>query len=166
MADRLYTGRGSGGVDDEGQLAEDLRALSDPARRARRVESTRQPAVEANAEANLDAAFSEGGDGEIRSLNDRIVDGLVNKQRQLKDLDPVADRDKYMAALTDQIKLMHKRAKDVDASGTGNVAAKNTYLQVASTLIDRLRRMQDEEVGGAASQPATQPVASQPTTMR
>lgn len=143
-----------------GQMEQDIIALSNKAKeQAARIAATRRPAMEANAAQGLKAAT---GDGKMPlSLSDQAADRLIGalRQKELKDLDPTANRGEYMLTLGEKIVEMEKKAKDVEKSGTGNVVAMNAYTQVANILKQRLRNMQTEDVGGVATQPAT----TQPT---
>ena len=76
----------------------------------------------------------------IRKKNTKHGDARLQK------LDPITDRDEYMKVLNDEVNRMYNAAKAVQASDTGNTKAYNTYMQVAAAYIDRLKRMQDEDV--------------------
>jgi hypothetical protein len=145
MVDSVNVGLGAQGLDESPQMQEDLLGILD---------RTRQPAMEANAQQNLRIAQGKA-EGEMKSLNDRAADTLLQHlhRKQLKDLNPETDREEYMKALGDHIKKMEAEAKNVDISGTGNISAKNTFLQVAQILKQRLHAMQSE-AAGITTQPA------------
>jgi hypothetical protein len=134
-----------------GQQSQDVSALSD---QAKRIESTRQAAMQANAAQNLKAAT--GGGGDIKALNDKVADAVM-QHRALKDLDPVTNRSEYMLRLGEEIVGMEKKAKEVEKSKTGNTRAMDTYAQVAAILRRRLHAMQSEDTG-AQPQPGTLPL--------
>ena len=139
-----FLGAGDSGVPADSQLRRDLEGLSD---RAKRVEQTRRPAAVANAAQNLRAAT--GGGGQIQSLDDQAADQVLThlRTKENKTVDPAADPAGYMDELLKRIKEMEKQANDVKISGTGNVAASNTYMQVAQILRKRLRTLQSQNAG-------------------
>ena len=115
------------------------------------VAATRQAAVQANAQQGLQAAT--GGGGQVPpSLNDQIAHHLLHV-KTLQDLDPVANREEYMNKVSEMIEEMEKKAKGVEKSKTGNVAAAQTYQQVAQILKQRLRKMQNEDAGTPSQNP-------------
>jgi DNA-binding protein H-NS len=136
-----YLGQGTKSLPEDSQMRRDIEALSD----------TRKAAVEANARQGLDATFK--GQGEVpRPLDEQAADMIMDKFRT-----PDMKRDKQIQELSERIQDLEKRAKDVQKSGTGNVGAINTYMQAAAILKQRLRKLQSEDVGAPATQPATQP---------
>lgn len=133
---------GVGGAGVSGQMADDVRALSD---QAKRIQATRQAAVQANAQQGLKAAT--GGGGQVPpSLNDQIAHHLLHV-KTIQDLDPVANRGEYMNKLSEMIMEMEDKAKDVEKSKTGNIGAAQTYRQVAQILKTRLHNMQSQDAG-------------------
>jgi len=156
----IYAGMGASGLADSPQLRSEIYDMSDPARRVQQVEETRQPAVEANAQQNLDIAFQRKMMGEMMDLNSQAADQIV-KQARLSELDPDKNPEAYMKALTAQLKKVENQAKDVDTFQTGNVGAKNILTQVATVLRKRISDLQDKMVGNV-EQPTTQPT-TQPT---
>jgi uncharacterized protein involved in exopolysaccharide biosynthesis len=151
---------GVGGSGVSGQMADDIQALSD---RAKQVAATRQAAMEANTAQNLKAATT--GQGPVKSLNDQVADQLLQhlRTRDLKNLDPVANRGEYMDELGNRIIEMEKQAQAVKKSGTGNMGAFNTYIQVANILKARLHAMQSQDVGAAPAEAQAPAAAATPT---
>jgi hypothetical protein len=148
-----YTTTRTQGIIDSaggGQQSQDVSALSD---QAKRIESTRQAAMQANAAQNLKAAT--GGGGDIKALNDKVADAVM-QHRALKDLDPVTNRSEYMLRLGEEIVGMEKKAKEVEKSKTGNTRAMDTYAQVAAILRRRLHAMQSEDTGAQSAAQADQ----------
>lgn len=134
MAESTYVGMGSRSVPQGGSLDRDIQALSDPAKR--------RAAATANAGQNLKAAQT-GGD--IRSLNDRAADFVMNALKP----DPKTNPRGYMRDLETRIADMRDKAKEVKRSKSGNIQAEQTYMQVADLLQKKLQAMQDTELGGA-----------------
>lgn len=118
-----------------GQLRKDIEAMSDP---ARRLAATRDAAMEANVAQNL-RALSSGE--EMQSLNDRLADMIMRQTMTPKRL-----RKKQSEELVARIQEMDKEAELVQESGTGNMKAYNTYMQVANILRERLRKLQTESI--------------------
>ena len=132
----LYGGAGAQGGDRQ--------AIADISDQAKQVEATRAAAVQANAAAGLKAAF---GDGQMpQPLDHQIADHVSGL---------IEDPKEKMVRLGEQIADLEKQAKDIEKSGTGNIAAMNAYLQVAQVLKARLHGMQSEQTGLAHPQ-ATQ----------
>ena len=165
MPGELFLGRKSGGLRQGGQLEEDIYQMSDPARRAQRLEETQGPAMEAVTGQNLQNFRDPDFAGKMQSITDMLTDQVMEKAKKttdkkgarLKDLDTVEDRDEYMTTLGSEIKRIYTAAQKVKASETGNTAAYDTYIKVAETLIDRLKKIQDEGVMDLAKPPTTQP---------
>lgn len=127
-------GMASSGVAPGSQLANDIASMSD---QAKRLQATQGPAMQANTQQNLQAAF--GGQGEIKALTERIADHHMRDE----EIDPQADPQGYLAALSKRITKMEKLAEDAKVT-TGNMKAAATYTQVAGILKQRLHAFQND----------------------
>jgi hypothetical protein len=128
---------------------------------AKRVAATRQAALEAQTKQNLQKLGSDHAEA-MESLNDRIADHVIKqlREQEVKEIDPDTDPEGHMQELATRIKEMENKAKSVDKSGTGNVGAMNTYLQVADILKKRLHRMQSQDAGIPANTQVNQPASA------
>jgi len=125
-----------------GRMRQDILALSDP---TKKLEETRDAAVEANAAQNLKKAFSDEQTSQMKSLNDQAADQVMQQFRS-----PGHKRRKEIETeveeLAERAKDMDELAKGVKESGTGNTKAYNTYMQVADILRKRLHALQTEGI--------------------
>jgi hypothetical protein len=111
-------------------------------------DSTHKAALEETVQSNLKKATG-GEEGDLQSLNDKLLDHLLEKIKP----DPKTDPKGYMQDLQFRIADMETKAKEVKKSKTGNVQAEQTYMQVSKLLKQKLIAMQNAAIG-AESQPA------------
>jgi hypothetical protein len=159
MADELEGVSGQSGV--SGQDRADVLALSDT---AKKVQATRQAAMEANTARNLKAALDTQHQGKMQSLNDQVADHIMKSTEP----DPDTQPQLYMDRLSERIVDMEKQAKAVQKSGTGNQGAYLTYMKVAEILKQRLHALQSKAVGAPIQlmQKTVQPPTEQPMLPR
>ena len=125
-----------------GQMRQDILALSDP---AKRVAETRDAAVEANATKNL-GLMEAGNADQMQSLDEQAADQIMAQFRSPEHKNRMQLQEEAKE-FGNRIKEMEKLAKDVEASGTGNTKAYDTYMQVADILRKKLRNLQTQAVG-------------------
>jgi hypothetical protein len=152
-------GTGGAGVPQGGQMQQDLMALSDPAKRAAQVAATRQAAMNANTQQNLQAATS--GQGDIKSLHQLVTDHIMSQTTP----DPESQPNQYVKYILDRIDSL-KKEQDV-AKKVKNVQAVQTYQQVMDTLHQRAMDVQNKlaQRMTAAPQAASAPAPASTSPM-
>jgi hypothetical protein len=154
MADPTSLGTDDSGV-PQGQMRQDLMALSDPAKKAAAVAATRQAALQAQTQQNLQAAQS-GGD--IQSLGDKIADHVLAQTTP----DPEAHPHQYIQYVTDRIGNLEKEL--ALAKKSKNVKAVQAYEQVIDILHQRAMGIQNKLAARMTAAPAatSQPAPAAP----
>lgn len=125
MAAGEYIPSGASGLQQGGQMQQNINAMSD---QAKQIAATRPAAMEAQTAQNLQSAF---GPGEIQALNHKIASHLMRDV----EIDPDDPRG-YLQAGASRIAEMKKLSES--AKKSGNQAAAATYDQVAGVLSQHL----------------------------
>ena len=112
------------------------------------IEGTYAPAMEQQVGENLQAAFDDDPDAQMRSLTDQMAGRIIAgvQKEQGKTADGVPDADKLEAEITKKAQQLLKHSEAVGKSGTNNTLAQQIYKKVYETLLMRLSSLQDQGV--------------------
>jgi hypothetical protein len=119
-------------------------------RNASRVEATRRPAVEANAQQGLNQTF-KGAPGKPESLQDQQFKAVAKVADMVRP-NPKTDKPGYMKWLAAKIDDLRKKAKDVKSSKSGGDRFEKIYNDAADSMNTLLLQMQSEDVGASEQQ--------------
>lgn len=119
-------------------------------RNAARVEATRRPAVEANAQQGLNQTF-KGAPGKPESLQDQQFKAVAKVADMVRP-NPKTDKPGYMKWLAAKIDDLRGKAKEVKKSKSGGDQFEKTYNDAADSLNTLLLQMQSEDVGASEQQ--------------